>query len=410
MNIKHRITNFEVKAWTTTGLIAIICIFSSCGNNQEDGLIRINADKKITKKLDDYISHIEIIPLVTIEEAILRNYWKVVEYDNKYYVQDRSNGLYVFNMRGEYLYKIGNHGNGPGEYIYIADFQIDPFTGNIEILEPTGRIKVYNLAGEFLHHYGKRYQEVSYFYIVDEDLVLLSHNIFSPTLNLYSRKADSVIRSFLGFERDFMIFRPVRPDAHYYVYNDELYIHHGYTNDIYKLDNNQLYPVRELDFGANTFTIDDYDWEFAVSDKEVGKDFIDRKYVYAFRDDFENDRYMIKKLCFRNDILLLIYDKRKDEYEILHDLPGCMRYLFGDARRYNDYLNNELPDAGETGTRLPEVLNWDSGDEYVLGSINSQTKARYINPAILDEENLDRYNKMNLNDNPALVKIYFKNQ
>ncbi|HCC69647.1 MAG TPA: hypothetical protein DEQ09_00625, partial [Bacteroidales bacterium] len=200
----------------------------------------------------------------------------------------------------------------------------------------------------------------------------------------------------------------VRTDAHYYVCNDELYIHHGYTNLIYKLDNNQLCPVRELDFGANTFTIDDYDWEFAISDKEVGKDFLDRKYVYAFRDDFENDRYMIKKFCFRDDILLLLYDKRKDEYEILHDLPGCMRYFFGDARRYSDYLSNELPDAGETGTRLPQILNWDSGKEYVLSCINSQTKTRYINPEILDEENLDRYSNINPNDNPALVKIYLK--
>jgi hypothetical protein len=385
-----------------------LALLSSCKRNQQEGVVIIDADKKITKTLDDFISHIEIVPLETNKDALLQNYWKVIVYDDNYYVQDRSNGLYVFNIRGEYLYKIGNHGNGPGEYIYIADFQVNPFTGNIELLEPTGRIKVYSRAGEFLHHYGKRFQEVSYFYIIDEDLMLLSHNSFSPALDLYSRKADSVMKSFFSFDSDFMRFRPVRTDAHYYVYNDELYIHHGYTNVIYKLDNNQLQTVQELDFGSSTFTIDDYDWEFAMSDKEVGKDFIDRKYVYAFRDDFENDRYMIKKFCFRNDIRLLLYDKRKDEYEILHDLPACMRYFFGDARRYADYLNNELPGARETGTRLPQILNWDSGDEYVLGSINFQTKARYINPEILDEENLDRYNNIKPNDNAALVKIYFK--
>ncbi len=409
MNIEHRITNFEVKARTTIGLIAIFCILSSCGNNQQDGVITIDADKKITKTLDDYISNIEIVPLETNEEALLRNYWKVIEYNDKYYVQDRSNGLYVFNNKGKYISNIGDLGNGPGEYIYISDFQINPYTGYIEILEPRGKVKVYNPRGEFLYYYGRRFQEVSYFYIVDEDMVLFSHNSCSPTLNLYSRKADSVVRSFLSFEHDFMIFRPVRTDAHYYVYNDVLYIHHGYTNEIYKLDNNRLSPVLKLDFGNNNINIQNYPWEFAESDKEVGKDFVDRKYVYAFRDDFENDRYMIKKFCFRNDILLLIYDKRKDEYEILYDLPGCMRYFFGDARRYSYYLNNELPGARETGTRLPQILNWDSGDEYVLVSINSQTKARFINPEILDEENLEKYNNIKPNDNPALVKIYFKN-
>ena len=86
-----------------------------------------------------------------------------------------------------------------------------------------------------------------------------------------------------------------------------------------------------------------------------------------------------------------------------------MRYMFDDVRRYGKWLNDELPAAKETGTRLPEVLNWDSGKEYILGCINSQTKARFINPEILDEENLDKYNNIQPNDNPVLLKIYFKN-
>ena len=44
----------------------------------QEGVIVIDADKKITKTLDDYISHIEIIPLETNEEALLQNYWKVI--------------------------------------------------------------------------------------------------------------------------------------------------------------------------------------------------------------------------------------------------------------------------------------------------------------------------------------------
>ncbi len=385
-----------------------LVLLSSCKSDQQDGVVIIDADKKITKTLDDYISHIEIVPLESNEDALLQNYWKAVEHDNKYFVQDGSKGLYVFNKQGKYLGKIGSPGKGPGEYIYIADFQINHFTGNIEILEPLGRIKVYNPDGDFLYYYGKRFQELSYFYIIDEDLVLFSHNSCSPTLNLYSRKADSIVRSFLGFERDFMIFRPVRTDAHYYVYNDELYIHHGYTYDIYKFEDNDLNHVLKLDFGRSTVNIDDYQWKFAESDKAVGKDFVDRKFVYAFRNDYENERYLLKQFFYRNDYLQLIYDKRKDTYEIFYQLRDCMRYMLDDIRRYGKWLNNELPAAAETGTRLPQVLNWDSGDDYVLGSISPQTKSRYINPDILDEENLEKYNNIKPNDNPALVKIYFK--
>lgn len=382
--------------------------FTACNNSQvEKGVLSIDVNKQITKSLDDYISHIEIIPLETTDEALLQNYWKVIEHNDKIFILDRSSGLYVFDNNGKYLSKIGNLGNGPGEYIYIADFQINPFTENIEILEPLGKVKVYSIDGEYLYHYGERYQEVSYFYIIDEDLVLFSHNSFSPALNLYSRKANSVITSFFTLDRDFLIFRPLMTDAHYYVFNNELYIHYGYMNEIYRFDNNELIPVLQLDFGEHNFRIDDYSWEYAESDMEILSDFTDRKYVYGFRQDFETRRYLLKQFCYRYDILLLIYDKLKNEYEILCELEDCIRYMLTDVRHYSDYLSNILPKAEETGTRLPELLNWDSGKEYALGCINSQTRARYINPKILDEDNLKRYNNISLNNNPALVKIYF---
>ncbi|HCC70049.1 MAG TPA: hypothetical protein DEQ09_02710 [Bacteroidales bacterium] len=62
----------------TIGLVIVFCVLSSCNNSEQEGVIKINADKKITKTLDDYISHIEIIPLETNEEALLQNYWKVI--------------------------------------------------------------------------------------------------------------------------------------------------------------------------------------------------------------------------------------------------------------------------------------------------------------------------------------------
>ena len=97
--------------------------FTACNNSQEEkGVLGIDVNKQITKSLDDYISHIEIIPLETTDEALLQDYWKVIEYDDKIFVQDRSSGLYVFDNNGNYTRKISNHGNGPGEYIYIADF------------------------------------------------------------------------------------------------------------------------------------------------------------------------------------------------------------------------------------------------------------------------------------------------
>ena len=264
-----------------------VLLFGCSRVKDEELYIDIDVKKLSSRTFDDYIDHVELLQLEMHQEALIRSVSKVVDYNGFLFIQNSTRGLYVFDSQGKYVRSIGAIGVGPGEFLYIADFQINRFTGNIEILEPLGKVKIFSIEGEYLGYYGTRFQEVSYFKLLDEDRVLFSHNSMVPTLNIYSRFKDSIVKSFFDFSEDFSIFRPLRTDSHYYLFDKEVMVHHGYTNTIYRLDGDTLIPVRNFDFGIETFNIETYDWSNAESGDEELVKFISKKYVYGFFDDYE---------------------------------------------------------------------------------------------------------------------------
>lgn len=74
----------------------------------------------------------DVVVLETKDECLLQNIRSIELYRNNIYLLDeRTNGLYVFDMHGNYRHRIGQAGNGPGEYIEISDFSIDRERGVI---------------------------------------------------------------------------------------------------------------------------------------------------------------------------------------------------------------------------------------------------------------------------------------
>jgi len=78
---------------------------------------------------------------------------------------DRSKGLYLFNMNGKYLRKIGSVGQGPGEYNKPIDFTIDKINRWIYIVDFSGgKILKYDLkSGKYIKNlYTKRNKQETY--------------------------------------------------------------------------------------------------------------------------------------------------------------------------------------------------------------------------------------------------------
>lgn len=123
-------------------------------SNQEEAiLIKINNHQKTGKSLVDFVSDFSFLTLKNIPFAeFISNVNKVIYNDNLIYILDSGkSNLLVFDIEGNYIKKIGNRGNGPGEYNSIHDFVINKESKKITILD-SDKISLlkYNLDGDFL--------------------------------------------------------------------------------------------------------------------------------------------------------------------------------------------------------------------------------------------------------------------
>ena len=111
--------------------------------------------KKFPADLSFYSSlfkKVNIIPLETSEDCLVGRISKISVVDSYILVLDPSSCLFVFNKEGKFIRKIGNVGQGPGEYSMPIDFTIDRDNHLVYILDyGIQRINKYDIAtGKFM--------------------------------------------------------------------------------------------------------------------------------------------------------------------------------------------------------------------------------------------------------------------
>jgi hypothetical protein len=127
----------------------LLILFTSCASqevnndtalkNWNDSIksIHINSDV-ILEEYDptEIISQIDYVHLELREDNIIGQIDKVIKFDQKIFVLDRTKakGVFCFGADGKYLFKIGEFGRGPGEYRELEDIVIDQNAQEIGLL------------------------------------------------------------------------------------------------------------------------------------------------------------------------------------------------------------------------------------------------------------------------------------
>jgi hypothetical protein len=124
-------------------LIAIS--FFSCGRHVEkhaDSVVDLNFDTENRQLLTNIILNEKQILLQTdTKESQFAGIDKLVIHDDRIYILDYMNtrSLFVFDMDGKFLRRIGRRGRGPGEYpALLMDFATDN-AGNVLLVDNTKR-------------------------------------------------------------------------------------------------------------------------------------------------------------------------------------------------------------------------------------------------------------------------------
>jgi hypothetical protein len=143
-------------------LLAIIIISCSRDNNSYSSLAEINIEKNVGKfeklQLSDYIDDVQYIPLDT-DPVLLGRIYQLDFYKGMIAVRDLENCI-LYDTSGSYIAKIGNRGQGPGEYMYNINFRIGR-NGKIYIHDSVRGILIYDLNSTFIRKFDPEINTIS---------------------------------------------------------------------------------------------------------------------------------------------------------------------------------------------------------------------------------------------------------
>ena len=144
-------------------LFICIVVFTQCKNHTKNKpeiaqssneIIEINIEELDAKKNISYSSvfkSIKLLPLETNDDCLIGSIDKIVIHNDIVFVLDKRIGkaLFLFNLDGRFIRKIGSVGKGSGEYMSPSSFTIDTENDQILILDRM-KILVFSFDGKLM--------------------------------------------------------------------------------------------------------------------------------------------------------------------------------------------------------------------------------------------------------------------
>ena len=295
-------------------IVLFFCI--SCNTNQKNTSVSTKSKIPQTKILGNNVGSLEFeeikkVKLDTHAENILGNDLFVKLSNDDFYILDldHQKSVLVFDSRGKYKAKIGKVGKGPGEYIEPRDFIINQ--DKIEIISGSGfktSIYRYDHRGKFISSVPYEYIAFSFENIYD-DLYAFStsyNGYFSHRLYLSDENGIEVEKL---LKNNTKISLPVIENC-FSKFKTNLFYRESFNNTIYKIDNYELVPYLELDFGRYNIPS-----SFFSTPIEKGFEILNKNGFANIKRYYENKLYSLIEITIQKEnskarTILLLYNKK----------------------------------------------------------------------------------------------------
>ena len=367
--------------------IFIMMLLFACTPTDENEIPTLSVDlHSPAVSLEDLFYKVEIIPLETSDSCLLVSIDKIVNVDGLLYIFDgRRPALYVFDEKGAFVRQISRWGDGPGEHLLISDFIVDKKQQTIGLLSPNGYMGMYDLYGRFIRQdvlpVKPNYYAIAQF---DTDRWVFWSCVREDEDGITIVGKDS-LNTVSGFWRNDRILDMGSLNP-FYEYNDNVYFTTAYQNIVYKLTEKGVHPV--------------YCWDF-------GKDGIDdemlQKYLSIENEGKRNDE-LIKDLSDGTLPFCMKFHRENDLYYYVSLQKGL-----GTANKNINVFYRKQDGSTFVFERLAEKLSINPlllTEDYIVSKLNFDDYT-YLRPFLSEQD----YSKLLLreeDDNPCLVKYYFK--
>ena len=350
-----------------------------------EDVIAVNFDRPEKASIFDYFRSIELIPLETSPDVLIAYLSKVIVHEDKYYTFDKRQSIInVFDETGKFLFKIDKKGQGFGEYNFIQDININPFSGNLELLEAYGAVHIFDLSGNYIekkrieyddfaavHMFAPVDQHTHVFYAMFEPEKIIYFNLDEKKLLHKEFEEDRELATYAfnnlyPFLYEWFFFRPVHPV-------------------VYKIGRERLEPFFQFDFGEYTRK------GRTATFSEEAKRSLSKHRVEIFT---QTSYVMTKVRHNKNYVLVALLWKDADRTaNIVYDKSaGKSKFIL---------------DFDEKAAFEPDIVT----DEYVLSICHWVDLEKFITKEMLDDTQKKIFEALVQSEdetNPILIKYWFK--
>lgn len=385
-------------------IFLILLILSSCKEEESGSDIEIiNIENAIGKgekiNLSSISDSIYYLKLETDSSCLLDKirspYKNIVFKGNRIFVSDTKN-LYCFDSNGNYLYKVGGLGRGPGEYGDVLSFTVLNEIKKIAILSETRRnVFIYDFNGNFKNKINVDFYPTNIASIGNRILLVNCKGrrelIDYYTFSIYTTEGDLLKRV---FKRDNERKAKLRLDSdkdRFFYFKNTLHYWEFYYDTIWRINNNT-----EIE---------------AVSYINYGKDKLPFEYLYEERNYETKDIFNYKSLWSileTKDYVFINFDNKGKQNSLLYDRSTLNTLNLRFNREKNGYFFSLFNDIDHGMNFWPDgIVSATSVFSVVYGYEIKRKVA--TNPDLKFSEDIIKIaSNAKISDNPILMIVNLK--
>ena len=370
------------------GIILIACACSSAPQQETEGKVyQVDLQKKVNP-FEEIFSKAEIIPLETVDNGLIVYCKKIYPVGKSLYIHDDwSQNLFAFSQAGKYEFQVGRKGQGPGEYLNLYDCIVDSASNEISVLESYGRVLQYDLTGKHKNTFELPARPNYY------SIEALSHDCL-VTWSALEASDNSVLvlnkengETLNAYWKDDRMFNQQQMSP-FYSYDGKTYFGVALRQQVYEVRKDTLALAYVWDFGKDNISEERLKFYLDIEhpserNNKILNDMGTPLLPFTIEEQKQNHQYCYVSLRLemgvRPDLTHVFYDKKKKKALVFDHLDG-------------------------KECKMNQPLYF--GEDYLLTDVLYDDREKF--KSILPESEYQKLKSMLEDDNPCLLKLYFK--
>lgn len=276
-----------------------ICLLSCSKSEKSEAeaeMERINVDlDNVEKKYNLNDLEYESIHLEFSDESLIGTIDKLIFLKDKLFVLDAAltKSVFCFTNLGKYLYKIGAIGEGEGEYLRPFDFHFFEDTNELHIIDVSlAKTLVFDIEGNFLREFKFPFSEqIMTFFPLNQHLTVYhidGRSVGSGEtefLKIFDNRINEFVSSGVSDVGNTDAYKNLNEFS---VYKNKVRFLHSWTDTIFSVQEDGIFPEYILDFGPHRLKKDIK--KLPLNDMRTF--FMTNPYVFNTSSLFENDEFI----------------------------------------------------------------------------------------------------------------------